>query len=362
MDRFDLMRSLVNQKFGEVRVLIEDNGVLFCGTDVARALEYTNPRKAIRDHCPRGTKRSVGVQTGVKSDGTPALQTIDMTFIPEGDVYRLIVRSKMESAEEFEHWLFDEMLPTVVESAKALESIEYCGEIEGLVYTKNGVPMTTSAMISKKFKKNHKDILRMIDNKMASIDENVAQFCAAHIREAQYIAEDGQAHRQYELDKQGFSFIALSMTGVQADVFKIQYINAFAKMEEKIAEMYKARVLESVLPQNNSNRQFVYIIKNPLNDTVKIGVAQDVQKRLQQLQTGAGVELELLYQSVVCSNAYSIESDVHSHFADYRTFGEWYKVPVDEAIDYLEQQRFVLRSEYANRVSMLANFGMDDAD
>ena len=362
MDRFDLVKSLVNQKFGEVRVLIEDDGVLFCGTDVARALEYTNPRKAIRDHCPRGTKRSVGVQTGVKSDGTPALQTIDMTFIPEGDVYRLIVRSKMESAEEFEHWLFDEMLPTAVKSAKALESVEYCGEIEGLVYTKNGVPMTTSEMISKKFQKNHRDILRMIDNKITSVDESIAQFCAEHIRESRYIIEDGRTFRQYELDKQGFSFIALGMTGVQADVFKIQYINAFTKMEEKIAEMYKARVLESVLPQNNSNRQFVYIIKNPLNDTVKIGVAHDVQKRLQQLQTGAGVELELLYQSVVCSNAYSIESDVHSHFADYRTFGEWYKVPVDEAIDYLERQRFVLRSEYANRVSMLANFGMDDAD
>ena len=209
-------------------------------------------------------------------------------------------------------------------------------------------------MISKKFQRSHKNVLQMIDNKINSIDRTVAEFSAAHIRETQYIAEDGQVHRQYELDKQGFSFIALSMTGVQADVFKIQYINAFTKMEEKIAEMYKARVLESVLPQNNSNRQFVYIIKNPLNDTVKIGVAQDVQKRLQQLQTGAGVELELLYQSVVCSNAYSIESDVHSHFADYRTFGEWYKVPVDEAIDYLERQRFILRSEYAKYVSIVS--------
>ena len=113
MDRFDLVRSLVNQKFGEVRVLIEDNGVLFCGTDVARALGYAKPQNALSAHCPHALKRGVEVQTGVKSDGTPALQTIDMTFIPEGDVYRLIVRSKMESAEEFEHWLFDEMLPTL---------------------------------------------------------------------------------------------------------------------------------------------------------------------------------------------------------------------------------------------------------
>lgn len=113
MDRFDLVKSLVNQKFGEVRVLIEDDGVMFCGTDVARALGYAKPQNALSAHCPHALKRGVGVQTGVKSDGTPALQTIDMTFIPEGDVYRLIVRSKMESAEEFEHWLFSEMLPTL---------------------------------------------------------------------------------------------------------------------------------------------------------------------------------------------------------------------------------------------------------
>ena len=349
-----------NEEFGRVRTLIDgEDKVLFCGTDIARALGYSNPWDAIKRHCKAdGIVKHEGVTTTVNQYGAATEQINEMTFVTEGNVYRLIAHSKLPSAEKFESWVFDDVIPTIRKTVEKLESIEYCGEIEGLVYTKNGVPMTTSAMISKKFKKNHKDILRMIDNKIASSDENVAQFCAAHIRETQYIAEDGQVHRQYELDKQGFSFIALSMTGVQADIFKIQYINAFTKMEEKIAEMYKARVLESVLPQNNSNRQFVYIIKNPLTDTVKIGVAHDVQKRLQQLQTGAGVELELLYQSVVCSNAYSIESDVHSHFSDYRTFGEWYKVPVDEAIDYLERQRFVLRSEYAKYVSILPNCKM----
>lgn len=145
----------------------------------------------------------------------------------------------------------------------------------------------------------------------------------------------------------GFSFIALSMSGTQADIFKIQYINAFTKMEEAIASMYKARVLEDVLPQNNGNRQFVYVLKNPLNETVKIGVAQNVERRISQLQTGAGVELELIYQSMVCSNAFSIERDVHAHFEQYRTFGEWFKVPVNEVIDYLENQRYVLKSEYS---------------
>ena len=38
---------------------------------------------------------------------------ISMTFIPEGDLYRLIVHSKLPSAEQFEQWVFDEVLPTI---------------------------------------------------------------------------------------------------------------------------------------------------------------------------------------------------------------------------------------------------------
>ena len=36
-----------------------------------------------------------------------------MSFLPEGDVYRLIVKSRLPEAERFEHWLFDEVVPTI---------------------------------------------------------------------------------------------------------------------------------------------------------------------------------------------------------------------------------------------------------
>ena len=107
------MKIFKNPEFGNVRVIDEDGTSLFCGTDVATALGYTNPRKAVRDHTRCGTKRSIGVQTGKKADGTPAVQMVEMLFIPEGDVYRLIVHSKLPSAERFERWVFDEVLPTI---------------------------------------------------------------------------------------------------------------------------------------------------------------------------------------------------------------------------------------------------------
>lgn len=232
-----------NEEFGKVRTITINNEPWFVGKDVAEALGYSNTRKALADHVDEDDKTDgVTIRDSIGRDQTPVV-------INESGVYSLVFGSKLESAKRFKRWVTSEVLPTIRKTVEKLESIEYCGEIEGLVYTKNGVPVTTSAMISKKFQRSHKNILQMIDNKINSFDHTVAEFSAAHIRETQYIAEDGQVHRQYELDKQGFSFIALSMTGVQADVFKIQYINAFTRMEERIAEMYKARVLESVLPK-----------------------------------------------------------------------------------------------------------------
>lgn len=102
-----------NPEFGEIRTLAESNKTLFCATDVAKQLGYSNPHKAIADHCPSLTKREVGVQTGEKADGTPAFQIHAMNFIPEGDVYRLIAHSKLPAAVKFERWIFDEVLPSI---------------------------------------------------------------------------------------------------------------------------------------------------------------------------------------------------------------------------------------------------------
>lgn len=103
-----------NKAFGSVRTLIEDDGtVLFCASDVAKILGYTNPRKAIIDHCAHVTKRDIGVETGKRADGSPSIQEISMSFIPESDVYRLIIRSKLPEAEKFEKWVVEEVLPSI---------------------------------------------------------------------------------------------------------------------------------------------------------------------------------------------------------------------------------------------------------
>lgn len=92
-----------NADFGEIRTLEENGTVLFCGNDVANALGYSNPNKAVNDHCRAITKRSTPISGKMQ----------DINFIPEGDVYRLIARSKLPTAERFESWVFDEVLPSI---------------------------------------------------------------------------------------------------------------------------------------------------------------------------------------------------------------------------------------------------------
>lgn len=97
------LTTFTNPDFGEVRTLEEDGKVLFCASDVAKALGYNNPNKAVNDHCRAITKRSTPISGKMQ----------DINFIPEGDVYRLIVRSKLPTAERFERWVFDEVLPSI---------------------------------------------------------------------------------------------------------------------------------------------------------------------------------------------------------------------------------------------------------
>ena len=92
-----------NPEFGSIRTLEEDGKILFCGKDIAKALGYSVPRKALFDHCKGVLKRNALTGGGEQ----------EMSFIPESDVYRLITHSKLPEAQRFEKWVFEEVLPTI---------------------------------------------------------------------------------------------------------------------------------------------------------------------------------------------------------------------------------------------------------
>lgn len=112
------LRICANEEFGEVNVITINNKEYFEATQVARILGYSNPREAIIRHCRKeGVVFSdVGVVTGVRRDGYNSIQYVNKKFIDEGNVYRLIIKSKLPSAKRFERWLMDEVLPSIRKS------------------------------------------------------------------------------------------------------------------------------------------------------------------------------------------------------------------------------------------------------
>ena len=102
-----------NPDFGEVRTMEKNGAVLFCGSDVAKALGYSNPSKALADHCRGGLTNRYPI---VDSLG----RTQEAIFIPESDLYRLVFSSKLPTAEKFTDWVTSEVLPSIRRSGRVL--------------------------------------------------------------------------------------------------------------------------------------------------------------------------------------------------------------------------------------------------
>lgn len=92
-----------NERFGDIRTIRDGDKVLFCGSDVAKALGYKSPKDAITTHAKGAVKRRTLTAGGEQ----------EMLFISEGDIYRLAARSKLPGAEKFESWIFDEVIPSI---------------------------------------------------------------------------------------------------------------------------------------------------------------------------------------------------------------------------------------------------------
>ena len=107
------LKLFSNPRFGNVRVVEINGKTHFVGSDVAKSLGYKNPSEAINDHCRGVAKCYIGVETGMKKDGTPAIQQVEMNVIPQGDIYRLAAKSELPGAEEFESWIFDDVLVSI---------------------------------------------------------------------------------------------------------------------------------------------------------------------------------------------------------------------------------------------------------
>ena len=88
-----------------VRTVIIDGQIYFSALDVTKALGYKNSRQPVVTHCKvRGVqKRDTPTSSGIQS----------LVYISESNVYRLVMRSKLPSAERFEEWIMEEVIPSI---------------------------------------------------------------------------------------------------------------------------------------------------------------------------------------------------------------------------------------------------------
>lgn len=118
------LQVFTNPEFGQVRTLTIEEEPWFVGKDVAVALRYTNPQKAVRDHVEPEDRT---VNESFTVNGTMA------TLINESGLYALIFGSKLESAKRFKHWVTHDVLPairktgsySIIPKARALTTDDY---------------------------------------------------------------------------------------------------------------------------------------------------------------------------------------------------------------------------------------------
>lgn len=148
-----------NEQFGEIRTSGTADNPLFCLSDICKVLELDQPSR-VKSRLNMGgvTSIKVGVQTGTKKDGTPSIQEMDVTFINEQNLYKVIMRSDKPQAEAFQDWVCGDVLPSIRKTGG------YLGNVES---------MTDDEIMAKALMVAHRTIERKsIENKVLK-EENV---------------------------------------------------------------------------------------------------------------------------------------------------------------------------------------------
>lgn len=101
-----------------VRIIVEEGEPLFCASDVCKALGYANTPDALRKHC---SEDGIAKRDTIDSLG----RTQSSSFIDERNLYRLVMRSKLPSAEKFQDWVCGEVLPSIRKTGKYATQEQY---------------------------------------------------------------------------------------------------------------------------------------------------------------------------------------------------------------------------------------------
>lgn len=167
------IQEFFNEKFGTVRIVTINEEVYFVATDIAKALGYKNPQKAIRDHCKRVNESFIPSNGGEQK----------ANVICKSDIYRLIVRSKLSTADEFESWIFDEIMPTIENTGAYIESGR---EQEMVSYYFSSLSSETQGVIVNELIEKNRELQQFYDDLMNTEGLMSMNTCAKELGIGEY--------------------------------------------------------------------------------------------------------------------------------------------------------------------------------
>ena len=236
-------------ELGRLRMIEEDGKILFVASDVAKALGYSNISDAISRHCRYVVKHDIPHPQGKG--------TLEVNVILEGDVYRLITHSKLPSAEKFESWVFDEVLPQVKATKSVIQDYD-------LVSIDNNQVVVSSRNVAEHFEKEHRHVLESIRGILAA-EKSAAKFFFETTYENR-----GKQYPAYLMNRDGFSLLVMGFTGTKAMKWKISYIEAFNSMEQKLKEQKLATEKETNKIALNNSKARLAELWMKLGESVQI--------------------------------------------------------------------------------------------
>lgn len=230
--------------------------------------------------------------------------------------------------------------------------------MKDLVIMKNKQAVTTSLEVAKAFGKNHRDVIRTIENKISSA-QNYAQY-KMMFEESTYQDASGKSNKMYFMNRDGFVFIAMGFTGSKADEFKLKYIDAFNKMEQVIREQ--------TLPQTPEEKLALTMEATIHLDKRVSKIEKTVADIKEKAEVDEGQRYQLLQarKSKVISacggtdSNYYIEKKAKKVFSEFgRDFKKEFKIPrydclkskkFDKAMEFTKNwyPSFVLQREIQN--------------
>ena len=203
------LTTFSNPEFGQGRT-VEINGTPWLvGKDVAIALGYKNPQRAIRDHVDTEDQ-------GVTKTVTPSGEQ-EMLIINESGLYSLILSSKMPKAKAFKHWVTSEVLPAI-HKTDAYESFQAKQHIEQLEAT--STPLNAAIQAVSEAKAALANVTAMRDDFIKDRDDFKEHFqkwkslyggACDRLRRAENLVQQAQGELNSRIDQ--LSIVAFGLPG-----------------------------------------------------------------------------------------------------------------------------------------------------